>query len=127
MRADARQWDGFAPAYFCSGARPRLVFARTDSQPPFARRYLREDHASARRGGRGLMRAYLTLTRRELASFFLSISGYVLVAGLALLVGLDFVTRLSNVGTEPVAMPITQLFFNNLLLWIIIVLTAPII
>ena len=73
------------------------------------------------------MQAYLTLTRRELASFFLSITGYVIISGLALLVGLDFVMLLNNLGTDPVAMPVTQLFFNNLLLWIIIVLTAPII
>jgi ABC-2 type transport system permease protein len=73
------------------------------------------------------MRIYWTLTRRELASFFLSITGYVIISGLALLVGLDFVMLLNNVGTDPVSMPITQLFFNNLLLWIIIVLTAPII
>ena len=73
------------------------------------------------------MRAYLTLTRRELASFFLSISGYVIISGLALLVGLDFITLLSSVGNQPFDMPITQLFFNNLLLWIIIVLTAPVI
>lgn len=73
------------------------------------------------------MRIYWTLTRRELASFFLSITGYVIISGLALLVGLDFVMLLNNVGTDPVTMPITQLFFNNLLLWIIIVLTAPII
>jgi ABC-2 type transport system permease protein len=73
------------------------------------------------------MRAYLTLTRRELASFFLSITGYVIISGLTLLVGLDFVTVLSNVGTDPIVMPITQYFFNNLLLWIIMVLTAPVI
>ena len=73
------------------------------------------------------MQAYLTLTRRELATFFLSISGYVIISGLALLVGLDFITLINSVGTDPVSMPITQLFFNNLLLWIIIVLTAPVI
>jgi ABC-2 type transport system permease protein len=73
------------------------------------------------------MRAYLTLTRRELASFFLSISGYVIIAGLTLLVGMDFVNLLSIMGTKPAVMPITQVFFNNLLLWIIIVLTAPVI
>jgi len=73
------------------------------------------------------MRAYLTLTRRELASFFLSITGYVIISGLALLVGLDFITLLNGLGTEPISMPITQVFFNNLFLWIIIVLTAPVI
>ena len=39
------------------------------------------------------MRAYLTLTRRELASFFLSITGYVIIAGLAFLVGFVFLNR----------------------------------
>ena len=73
------------------------------------------------------MQAYWTLTRRELASFFCSIAGYVIIAGLALLVGLDFVTLLSSLGNDPVAMPVTQLFFNNLLLWVIIILTAPVI
>jgi ABC-2 type transport system permease protein len=73
------------------------------------------------------MRAYLTLTRRELATFFLSISGYVIISGLTLLVGLDFVTVLNNVDKDPIVMPITQYFFNNLLLWIIMVLTAPVI
>ena len=62
------------------------------------------------------MRAYLTLTRRELASFFLSITGYVIIAGLAFLVGLNFVTLLNSLGTEPISMPITQVFFNNLFL-----------
>src|SRR5579864_2219339 len=73
------------------------------------------------------MRIYLTLTRRELASFFLSITGYVIISGFALLVGMDFVMLLNNVGTDAVSMPITQLFFNNLLLWIILILTPPII
>ncbi len=73
------------------------------------------------------MQAYCTLTRRELAGFFCSITGYVIVAGLAFLVGLDFVLLINNVGNQAFDMPITQLFFNNLLLWIIIILTVPII
>jgi len=73
------------------------------------------------------MRAYLTLTRRELAGFFFSISGYVVIAGMALLVGLVFVTILNNVGTNPQTMPITQVFFNTLLLWFIMIVTPPVI
>ncbi len=73
------------------------------------------------------MRAYLTLTRRELASFFLSITGYVIIAGLAFLVGLVFLTLLNGLGTGPTSMPITQIFFNNLLLWIIVALTPAVI
>jgi ABC-2 type transport system permease protein len=73
------------------------------------------------------MQAYLTLTRRELATFFLSISGYVIIAGLALAVGLEITTLLRLVGSDPISMPITQLFFNTLLLWFIIIVTPPII
>jgi ABC-2 type transport system permease protein len=73
------------------------------------------------------MRAYLTLTRRELASFFLSITGYVIIAGLAFAVGLVFYLLLTAQGTQPVSIPITQVFFNNLVLWIVIVLTPCVI
>ena len=41
--------------------------------------------------------------------------------------GLDFIILLNGLGTEPIPMPITQVFFNNLFLWVIIVLTAPVI
>jgi ABC-2 type transport system permease protein len=73
------------------------------------------------------MRAYLTLTRRELASFFLSITGYVIIAGLAFAVGLVFYLLLIAQGTQTVSIPITQVFFNNLVLWIVIALTPCII
>jgi ABC-2 type transport system permease protein len=73
------------------------------------------------------MRAYLTLTRRELASFFLSITGYVIIAGLAFVVGLVLYLLLIQQGTQMVAVPITQVFFNNLVLWIVIVLTPCVI
>jgi len=73
------------------------------------------------------MQAYLTLTRRELAGYFFSLTGYVIIAGVALLVGLTFVMLIGNMGNSPFSMPITQLFFNSLLLWIIIIVTAPLI
>jgi ABC-2 type transport system permease protein len=73
------------------------------------------------------MRAYLTLTRRELASFFLSITGYVIIAGLAFVIGLVFYLLLTDQGTQPVSIPITQVFFNNLVLWIVIILTPCVI
>jgi len=69
------------------------------------------------------MRAYLTLTRRELASFFLSITGYVIIAGLAFAVGGVFCLLLKAQGSDPVSIPITQVFFNNLVLWFVIALT----
>lgn len=73
------------------------------------------------------MRAYLTLTRRELASFFLSMTGYVIIAGLAFVVGLVFYSTLTAQGTHSVSIPITQVFFNSLVLWIVIILTPCVI
>ncbi len=73
------------------------------------------------------MQAYCTLTRRELAAFFCSITGYVIIAGLAFSVGFLFVWLISNIGNQPFDMPITQLFFNNFMLWIIIIFTVPMI
>lgn len=73
------------------------------------------------------MQAYVTLTRRELAGFFLSITGYVIIAGLSLTVGLVFFIILKATGSDPVSMPIPQLFFNTLLFWFIMIVTPPII
>ena len=47
------------------------------------------------------MRAYLALTRRELAGFFLSVTGYVIIAATAFLLGLSFVILLVNLQQEP--------------------------
>src|SRR6185436_888283 len=40
---------------------------------------------------------------------------------------LSFLMLIGNIGSAAFSMPITQLFFNSLLLWIILILTAPII
>ena len=48
------------------------------------------------------MSAYLTLTRRELGAYFVSMTGYVIIAGAALLTGLSFtvlLTKLQDVTT----------------------------
>jgi ABC-2 type transport system permease protein len=71
------------------------------------------------------MQAYLTLTRRELAGYFFSIAGYVIIAGVTLLTGLTFVMLIQSMAGLPFTMPITEVFFNSLFLWIILILTAP--
>lgn len=73
------------------------------------------------------MQAYLTLTRRELAGFFSSLTGYVIIAAVAFLLGFSFVMMLLNYGTEPVLMPLTELFYLTFWFWIILLLTVPII
>ena len=72
------------------------------------------------------MRIFLTLMRRELAAFFFSIMGYVIITSVTLLIGLSFVMLIHNLGHESPA-PLTEVFFNSLLFWIIVALVAPII
>ena len=49
------------------------------------------------------MGIFLTLLRRELAAFFLAITGYVIIASVTLLISLSFVVLMTNLGSEPVA------------------------
>ena len=50
------------------------------------------------------MRAYWTLTRRELGGFFLSLSGYVIIAAALFLMGYSFVVILVKLQ-KPTPMP----------------------
>ncbi|MCX6927343.1 MAG: ABC transporter permease [Verrucomicrobia bacterium] len=72
------------------------------------------------------MQAYWTLTRRELASFFLSLSGYIIIAAALLLMGLSFVAILVMLR-EPMPMPVTELFYRSYFFWLILLLTTPVI
>jgi len=73
------------------------------------------------------MRIFLTLTRRELATFFVSLTGYVIIAAVTLLIGSSFVMLIKNMGSDPFLMPVTELFFNSQLFWIVVILIAPVI
>jgi gliding motility-associated transport system permease protein len=73
------------------------------------------------------MRAYLTLVRRELAGFFLSITGYVIIAAAAFLVGLSFVVLLIKLVTDAQIMPITEVFYMTQFFWLILLLAVPVI
>jgi len=73
------------------------------------------------------MRIFLTLARRELAAFFFSVTGYVIIAAVTLLIGLSFVMFVKNLGNDPFTMPVTELFFNSLLFWIVVILVTPVI
>ena len=54
------------------------------------------------------MRIFFALTRRELAAFFVSITGYVIIAAAAFLIGLSFVVLVTNLGSDPSPMPVTD-------------------
>ena len=73
------------------------------------------------------MRAYWTLTRRELGSYFLSLTGYVIIAGTAFLVGLSFWDLLKNLQGEPTPIPVTEVFCYSYLFWFIVLLSTPVI
>lgn len=73
------------------------------------------------------MRTYWTLTRRELAGYFLSITGYVIIASVAFLIGLVFKVLIKGLGTDPSPMPVTELFYSTYLFWYILLLAIPVI
>ena len=54
------------------------------------------------------MRIFWVLLRRELASFFFSLTGYVIIAAVALLTGLSFVVLTLTLGSDPVTVPVTE-------------------
>lgn len=73
------------------------------------------------------MRIYLTLLRRELGAFFLSITGYVIIASVTLLNSLSFVVLMTNLGNDPSPMPVTEMFYRTYFFWLIVLLATPII
>jgi gliding motility-associated transport system permease protein len=73
------------------------------------------------------MRGYLTLVRRELAGYFVSLTGYVIITVVLLLLGLSFsylLEALNGVGSN---MPLTDMFYDTPYFWIILLLAAPVI
>ena len=72
------------------------------------------------------MRAYWTLVRRELAAFFLSLGGYIIIAAALFLMGYSFVVILVKLQ-KPTPMPVTELFYITPFFWLILLLTTPVI
>jgi ABC-2 type transport system permease protein len=72
------------------------------------------------------MQAYWTLTRRELAGFFLSLSGYIIIAAALFMMGDSFVVILKMLQ-KPSPMPVTELFYSTPFFWLILLLTTPVI
>jgi ABC-2 type transport system permease protein len=73
------------------------------------------------------MQSFLTLTRRDLAGYFLSLSGYIIIAATNFLVGLSFVVLLNNLGNDASPMPVTELFYRTQFFWLIVILATPVI
>ena len=73
------------------------------------------------------MTIYWVLLRRELASYFFSLTGYVIIAAITFLTGESFVQLIDALGNDPWPMPVTQMFFGTFYFWLIVLLSAPVI
>src|SRR5215831_16534131 len=73
------------------------------------------------------MQQYLTLTWRDLGAYFLSMTGYVIIATVTFLLGLSFVVLLVKLEQEPTPIPVTELFYVTQFFWLILLLSTPVI
>ena len=73
------------------------------------------------------MCVYLTLVRRELGSYFASLTGYLIIGLVALMLGLSFTVLLEAMTREPSLVPLTELFFSTPFSWLIVLFAAPVI
>src|SRR5207244_12035524 len=110
---------GPAAAGVRTGAHARLGIARAEPRAAFARGHFCAYHPARPRGGDALMRAYLTLVRRELGGFFVSLTGYVIIASVLLLLGFSFAGLLFSRDNDPpgVAARLTEVFHWAIYVW----------
>jgi ABC-2 type transport system permease protein len=73
------------------------------------------------------MQAFLTLVRRELGGHFLSLTGYVIIATVLLLLGFSFIDILSKLNGTPMDNAITEIFYVSVYFWIVLLLITPVI
>jgi ABC-2 type transport system permease protein len=73
------------------------------------------------------MRVYGTLLRRELGAYFASLTGYVVIAAAAFLIGMSFLDLVVAVQQEALPVHITEVFYQTPYFWIIVLLTAPVV
>jgi ABC-2 type transport system permease protein len=73
------------------------------------------------------MSIFLTLLRRELGTFFFSLTGYVIIAAVTMLTGMSFIVLLQNLGNDPTMVPVTEMFYRTYYFWLIILLSTPLI
>jgi len=73
------------------------------------------------------MQAYFALVWRELGAFFKSWTGYIIIAGVVFLLGFSFTSLLLVLNAEATPVPVTQLFYESLYIWLILPIVPPII
>lgn len=73
------------------------------------------------------MQAYLTLARRELASYFMSMTGYIIIAAATLIIGVVFAAMLRQLQHVPTLMPVTEIFFSTFFFWLVLIFPPAVI
>jgi ABC-2 type transport system permease protein len=73
------------------------------------------------------MRLCWTLIRRELGGYFLSFTGYIIIASALFLTGLSFVVVLDRLRDVASPVPVTEMFYNTPFFWLIPLLACPVI
>ena len=66
------------------------------------------------------MRVWLTLVRRELAGYFVSWTGYTVIAVVAFLFGLSFYILLNQLNLSEADKPLTEMFYDSLSLFLLL-------
>jgi ABC-2 type transport system permease protein len=73
------------------------------------------------------MQKYWTLVRRELGAVFASWTGYIIIAGVVFLLGFSFSSLLNSLNSQPTPVPLTQLFYETLYFWLVLLVVSPLI
>lgn len=73
------------------------------------------------------MRAYLVLLRRELGWYAGALSSYVTVAAVLFLLGLGMVSLLEAFNGETLNAPLTEVFYDTMYFWLVLLLAPPLI
>lgn len=72
------------------------------------------------------MQVFWTLFRRELATFFQSLTGYTISSAVLALLGLSILNIVSALGVDATDAPLTEIFYNSVYFWLILLLTTPV-
>jgi len=73
------------------------------------------------------MNVFWVLTRRELGAYFVSLTGYIIIAAITFLTGASYVQLVGGLGKDTLPMPVTQMFFGSFYFWMILLLAAPVV
>jgi ABC-2 type transport system permease protein len=72
------------------------------------------------------MQVFWTLFRRELATFFLSLTGYTIISTVLALVGISVLNIITHIGSDAIDAPLTEVFYGSAYFWLIVLFTTPV-